>query len=156
MLLMRLERPDCWMNNSTIEEELNVKGNITSTNVGDSMMPLLRQGKDMMYIEKYTGGLKKYDVPLYKRDSGQYVLHRCIKSGKAGYVMCGDNRYTREYGITDAHIIGILKGVIKDGKFISTDDKKYKMYSHYICDLFYVRALYLRIKFKIMRMRKKR
>ncbi|MBE5965212.1 MAG: hypothetical protein E7252_09910 [Lachnospira sp.] len=143
------------MNNSTMEEELQRKGNITSTNVGDSMMPLLRQDKDMVYIEKYTGGLKKYEVPLYKRDSGQYVLHRCIKVSKKGYVMCGDNRYTKEYGITDKHIIGVLKGVIRDGKYISTDSLRYKIYSHYVCDLFFIRAFILRVKFKLARLKKR-
>ena len=43
---------------------------IIYTNVGDSMRPLIRQDRDILIIEKPVGRLKKYDVPLYKRDSG--------------------------------------------------------------------------------------
>ncbi|MBO5459461.1 MAG: S24/S26 family peptidase, partial [Lachnospira sp.] len=89
---------------STFESELDKHGFLIYTNVGDSMMPLLRQHHDLIVIKKTTGRLKKYDVPLYKRDSGQYVLHRILNVRKNDYVICGDNRYNREYGITDKHI----------------------------------------------------
>ena len=76
---------------STFEEELTRKRKLIYTNVGDSMMPLLRQGKDLLIIERpkewdvpYEGSedtvrkLKRLDVPLYKRDNGAYVLHRVL------------------------------------------------------------------------------
>ena len=56
------------MNKSTFEEEIEKSGKIIYTNVGDSMMPLIRQNRDLLIIEKVSGRLKKYDVPLYKRD----------------------------------------------------------------------------------------
>ena len=118
------------MHKSTFEEEINKTGKLIYTNVGDSMMPLISQGKDLLIIEKVNGRLKKYDVPLYKRDSGQYVLHRILKVRKNDYVICGDNRWGREYGIQDRHIIGVLTGIIRDGKEISVNDKKYKIYVH--------------------------
>ena len=37
---------------STFEEELTRKRKLIYTNVGDSMMPLLRQGKDLLIIER--------------------------------------------------------------------------------------------------------
>ena len=37
---------------STFEEELARKRKLIYTNVGDSMMPLLRQGKDLLIIER--------------------------------------------------------------------------------------------------------
>ena len=114
------------MHKSTFEEEISHTGKLIYTNVGDSMMPLIRQNRDLLIIEKVSGRLKKYDVPLYKRDSGQYVLHRIIKVRKDDYVMCGDNRWQKEYGITNRHIIGVLTGVIRDGKTISVNDKKPK------------------------------
>ena len=114
-------------------------------------MPLIRQGKDLLIIEKVNGRLKKYDVPLYKRDSGQYVLHRILKVRKNDYVICGDNRWGREYGIQDRHIIGVLTGIIRDGKEISVNDKKYKIYVHLWCDFFWIRAFILRTKHFIKR-----
>ena len=113
---------------STIEAEIEKHGTGIFTNVGDSMMPLLRQRRDIIHISKVEGRLKKYDVPLYKRDNGQYVLHRILKVRENDYVICGDNRTGMEEGITDRHIIGVMTGVSRDGKFLSVNDKKYKLY----------------------------
>ena len=136
---------------STYEEELSKNGKIIHTNVGVSMMPLLRQNRDVMIIERPEGRLKKYDVPLYKRKNGQYVLHRILKVREHDYVICGDHCVTKEYGITDEQIIGVLTGVIRDGKTISVNDFNYKVYYHLWCDFFYVRVTILKIKFFIRR-----
>ncbi|MBQ7985865.1 MAG: S24/S26 family peptidase [Clostridia bacterium] len=133
------------MNKSTFQEELNKYGEIVYTNVGDSMEPLIRQGKDLIIIKKADGRLKKYDVPLYRRDNGQYVLHRILKVRKDDYVLCGDNRCVKEYGITDKHIIGVLTAVIRNGKEISVESMPYRIYTYLWCGLFYVRAFVFRI-----------
>ena len=144
-------------NKSTFEEELERTGKLVYTNVGDSMMPLIRQDKDLLIIEKKPEGrLKKYDVPLYKRDSGQYVLHRILKVRDQDYVICGDNRWRREYGITDRHIIGVLTGIVRDGKTVSVNDKGYRLYVHLWCGLYYLRAPFTAIGMKINRLRRKR
>ncbi|MGN1481193.1 S24/S26 family peptidase [Porcipelethomonas sp.] len=143
------------MNKSTFEDEIQRTGRLIYTNVGDSMMPLIRQGKDLVIIEKAVGRLKKYDVPLYKRDSGQYVLHRILKVREDGYVICGDNRWQKEYGITDRNIIGVLTGIVRDGKTISVNDKKYRIYVHLWCDFFPVRAFILHAKNFLKRRLKK-
>lgn len=137
---------------STFEEQLALHGKLIYTNVGDSMEPLIRQGRDLLIITaKPEGRLKRYDVPLYKRDSGQYVLHRILKVRADDYVICGDNRWQREYGITDRHIIGVLTGIVRDGKEISVNDGKYHAYVHLWCDFFYVRAFILMVKHYIKR-----
>lgn len=129
---------------SDFRTEIEKHGTLIYTNVGDSMMPLIKQGRDVLIIKKANGRLKKYDVPLYQRDSGQYVLHRILKVSKDDYVICGDNRSFKEYGITDRHIIGVLTGVIRKGKEISVTDKKYRLYVHLWCDFFPIRAFILR------------
>ena len=43
--------------------------------------------------------------------SGRYVLYRILKVRENDYVICGDNRYRKEYGITDQHINGVLTSV---------------------------------------------
>lgn len=133
------------MNKSSFEEEIKKSGRIIYTNVGDSMMPYIKQGRDVLVISEVNGRLNKYDVPLYKRDSGQYVLHRILKVRENDYVICGDNRWNKEYGITDRHIIGILTGVIRDGQEIPVTSRKYRIYAHLWCDLFPVRAFILRV-----------
>lgn len=130
---------------STYEEELSRHGKIIHTNVGFSMMPLLRQHRDVMIIERPEGRLKKYDCPLYKTKSGKYILHRIIKVRENDYVICGDNCVTFERGVTDKHIIGVLTGVIRDGKTITMDNKWYKLYYHIWCDFIYIRIAILHI-----------
>ena len=134
------------MNNSTFEDEIKRTGRIIYTNVGDSMMPLIKRGRDVLVISAVNGRLKRYDIPLYKRDSGQYVLHRILKVRKNDYVICGDNRCNKEYGITDRHIIGVLSGIIRDGREIPVTDIKCRIYAHLWCDLFPVRVLIIRIR----------
>ena len=116
------------------EDVIDRDGRLVYTNVGDSMKPLIRQDRDILIIEKKEGRLKKYDVPLYKRDSGQYVLHRVLKVRSDDYVICGDNRYSKEYGITDRNIIGVLTAVVRNGREISMTDIRYRIYVHLWCD----------------------
>ena len=84
---------------STFKEQLELHGKIIYTNVGTSMMPLLRAGRDVMIIERPEGRLKKYDVALYIRADGMYVLHRVLKVRDKDYVICGDHCTKKEYGI---------------------------------------------------------
>ena len=89
---------------------------------GTSMNPLLYQNRDYVKIEKPVLPLKKGDIPLYRRRDGAFVLHRVVDIKENGeYVMCGDNQFILEYGITDANIIGIAKKLIIDGKEIDVD-----------------------------------
>lgn len=139
---------------TTFEEEIVRTGRLVFTNVGDSMYPLIRQDRDLLIIEKPRGRLKKYDVPLYKRDSGKYVLHRVLKVRAQDYVICGDNRYVKEYGITDRHIIGVLTAVVRNGREVSVTDWKYRLYAHLWCDFFPVRALIFKIRFILRRLKR--
>lgn len=132
------------MNKSSFEEILEKEGRLVYSNVGDSMLPLIRQGRDLLIIELPCGRLKKYDVPLYRRDSGQYVLHRVLKVRQNDYVLCGDNRWTKETGITDRHVIGILTAVVRNGKELPVTALRYRMYVHLWCDLFPLRAFFLK------------
>lgn len=139
---------------TTFEDEINRNGRLIFTNVGDSMQPLIRQGRDLLIIEKPEGRLKKYDVPLYKRDSGKYVLHRIMKVRKDDYVICGDNRYRMEYGITDRNIIGVLTAVVRNGRELHVTDIRYRIYVHLWCDLFPLRVCLLRSKKIFERLKK--
>lgn len=143
------------MSKSTFEEQLKQKGVLIYTNVGTSMRPLIRQCKDVMIITRPkqwdTGGrkLKKMDVPLYRRDSGQYVLHRVVKVRKDDYVLRGDNTYSNETGIKDEHILGVLAGVIRNGKEISVNSFSYQLYSYFWYYTYYIRKLVVWMKRKI-------
>lgn len=95
---------------------------------GISMLPLIRPGEDSVFIKKPQGRLKKYDIAFYKRDSGQFVLHRVIDVKEESYVMCGDNQWVKEYNICDKNIIGIVEKIERDGKIFDCENKRYMRY----------------------------
>ncbi len=137
------------MNKISFEEELKTQGKLVYPNTGISMMPLLRQQRDLMVIgRRPQGRLKKYDAVLFKRKE-QYVLHRILKVRDKDYVICGDNQWRPEKGITDEQIIGILLAVVRDGKEFSTEAFLYKLYVHLWCDLFPLRAAVLYVRDKV-------
>lgn len=104
-------------NKTCFEDILRTQGKLVFTNTGGSMMPLLRQHRDLLIIAPPPKGrLKLWDVPLYKRDNGQYIMHRVLWVRRHDYVMCGDNQWYPEVGISDRHIIGVLEAVNRDGK----------------------------------------
>ena len=128
---------------STFETELERSGTLIYQNVGTSMMPLLRQHRDLMVIQKRPEGrLSKYDAVLYKRGE-KYILHRILKVRKDDYVICGDHQWRREYGVRDEQILGVLSAVVRDGVEIPVTDRKYRCYVHLWCDFFYIRAAIL-------------
>ena len=70
---------------TTFEQELDSHGRIIFTNRGVSMRPLLRQNRDVMVIDKRgPERLKKYDAVLFRRDNGQYILHRILRVLEGG------------------------------------------------------------------------
>lgn len=132
------------MSKGSFETILAQDGRLVYSNVGDSMMPLLREGRDLVVIEPVNRRLKRYEVPLYRRESGQYVLHRILRVRKNDYVICGDNRWGLETGVTDNQILGCLTAVVRNGETISVSDPRYQLYVHLWCDLFPLRAFLLR------------
>ena len=97
--------------------------------MGTSMLPMIRQNEDTVVLRSAPPRLKKYDLPLYRRKNGQFVMHRVVGIAKDGsYIMCGDNQCVREYGITDRNILAVADGYYHGGSYISCGDKDYLRY----------------------------
>ena len=144
------------MSKATFEEILATEGKLIHTNVGSSMMPFLRQGRDLMIIEpRPAGRCKRLDAVLYKRPNGKYVMHRILKVRKNDYVLCGDNRIMREFGVQEDWIFGILTGIIRDGKTISVTDWRYRLRVHLLCDFFWGRVFVIRFRSLLRKIRRK-
>ena len=115
-----------------IEETLKTEKIFIGKTQGDSMQPMLVEGRDTVIIVPPKFPLKKYDVPVYRRD-GHYTMHRIVKANKKGYVICGDNRTHLERDITDNDIVGVLEAFYHNGKYVECTDKKYLQYARKIC-----------------------
>ena len=94
---------------------------------GISMLPMLRQGIDSVILSPVSGKLKKYDLPLYQRENGKYVLHRIIKAGET-YTCRGDNQFVNENGIRQNQMIALVTGFTRGEKEYSVTDWKYCFY----------------------------
>lgn len=116
------------MNNiKQIEEVLQSEGVLVSTTVGTSMYPMLRNRRDTIVVKPCVERLKKYDVALYKCGSS-YILHRVLKVLPDSYIIRGDNCDRKEYGITDAQILGVLVECYRGNKPLNLSSWTYKFY----------------------------
>ena len=114
----------------TYEEYLEKYGTLTYSNTGDSMLPLLRPGRDLFTVKKKgPGRCKAGDVVLYHRPPDRYVLHRVVKVRESDYVILGDNCVLKEYGIRDEDILGVMTEFRKDGKLHHVNETGYRLYS---------------------------
>ena len=135
-----------------IKEKLDCGGEVTFGPKGTSMLPLIVQGRDSVTRVSPPKKLKKYDLPLYRRKTGQFVLHRVVKVNKDGtYTMSGDNQWFNESGVEHSDIIAIVNSIKHDGKVIKSSSFKYKCYCRGI--VFYRRARKLasRVKHKLFK-----
>lgn len=94
---------------------------------GISMLPMLRQGKDTVTLSSVTGPLRKYDIPLYRRDDGAYVLHRIVRAGET-YTCIGDNQYILEPGIRQDQIIAVVTSFSRGDREIPVTGLGYRVY----------------------------
>lgn len=120
-------------NTELVLNALETKGEFITLFKGISMLPLLRQGKDIVVITKPVGELKKGDVPLYKRRNYDFlVLHRILKVSDNEYIIRGDNTYKLEHVPKD-YVVGVLKEVYRGGKYINCETNNgYKFYIKFI------------------------
>lgn len=111
----------------SFEQVLEKKGYLMIVITGNSMYPMLRNRRDVITVSKVQGRLKKYDVPLYKKND-RYILHRIIKVLPESYEIRGDNCIQKEY-VADSQIIGVLTGFRRDGREMDTEDFIYRLYA---------------------------
>lgn len=111
-----------------MKEQIESNGEVTFTPKGNSMLPMLRNNKDTVTLCRAEFPLKKYDLPLYMRDNGQYVLHRIVAVEQGGYVMRGDNQFLNEPGIRENQIIGIVRSFTRKNKKYECSQLKYALY----------------------------
>lgn len=119
------------MEKQDIEKLLQEGKNIQIKHQGYSMYPVLVPGRDEAIIEPVQNKeLKRGDVVLYRRDSevtgGILVLHRIWKRADDGFYMVGDNQKEIEGPLRADQIKGIMAGLIRNGKYISTENLLYR------------------------------
>ena len=97
---------------------------------GTSMLPMLRQGIDNVVLSPVPEKLKKYDLPLYRRSSGQFVLHRIVRVGET-YTCVGDNQFELERGLRHEQMIALVTAFTRGDRVIPVSDPGYRFYCRF-------------------------
>ena len=132
--------------NANIESQIKAQGYYVSTTVGWSMWPMLRNRRDRVIVLPLgEERLQKYDLPLYRRPDGKYVLHRIIAVKDGYYVIRGDNTYVKEK-VRDEQILGVMSEFYRKGKRIDATNKKYRAYARFWNLIYPFRAVARRVR----------
>ena len=134
-----------------MREQLDEGKTVSFVPRGQSMMPMLKGGEDMVILRKPMGRLHLFDVALYyRRETDAYVIHRVVGFKKdKSYVMLGDNNFQKEYGITDDDVIAVVTNYYHKGRMRSVTSLPYRTY----CNFWYYtrpfRSLWVRGKMSL-------
>ena len=135
----------------SFEQVLERDGRLVYTNKGVSMLPLLREDRDLMVIDKKPSeGVKKWDAVLFRRPGltgrGAYVLHRVLRvNGDGSCWIVGDNCLSGET-VKEENILGVLRAVVRDGRTIPTDSRRMRAYVWLWCVCPPLRFFLLRLR----------
>ena len=114
----------------TYESFLDRYGRLTYRVVGTSMLPLLRQTKDLFIAEPKTEARCQVgDVVLFHRAPDKYILHRVIAVGERDYTTLGDHCVNPECGVTDADVLAVMTGFVRGGREHSVTERGYRLYT---------------------------
>ena len=99
-----------------LEFQLDRGGRAALTVTGNSMVPMLRHRRDSVVLTRPPeGGPRRGDIILYRRDSGQYVLHRVVEArGEDSLVCCGDHDWRRE-AVSPGQVLAVVESCAADG-----------------------------------------
>ena len=113
-----------------IQERLNNGQSVRFSPRGISMLPMLRQGIDSVVLSPAPEALKKYDLPLYRRDNGKYILHRIVGAGTT-YTCVGDNQFQLEPGVRRDQILALVTGFYRGDTLHSVNEPAYRLYCRF-------------------------
>ena len=124
---------------SNIEEQLRENGVYVSTTAGVSMKPMLRNRRDrIVLLPVGDKTLKKWDLPIYRRPDGKYILHRIIGVRDDHYVIRGDNTYRKEY-VPKEWVLGYVSEFYRGDRHICADNRGYRFYAAFWHGIYFLR-----------------
>ena len=104
--------------------ELERNGALAFVPGGNSMWPTLKNRGQSVIVKLKKERLKAFDVALYQRADGMFVLHRVMSVIDGGYIICGDSQFVLEK-VKEEQVFGVMSGFYRGKKYISCDDEKY-------------------------------
>lgn len=129
-----------------ISETIENGGVASFTIHGTSMLPLLHDRIDKVWISKPKQKLKKYDIIFYRLENYGFILHRIVKVKKDGYICRGDNHTDNEPLLDPNRVIAVVTEYERNGRKYSVDSLGHKVYSRFWVNTMIVRKVQRKIK----------
>lgn len=86
---------------------------------GNSMMPFLCAGRDYVLLESVKfHPVKRGDIVLFQRETGQFVLHRVWSADRDSYKMIGDGQEFIEGPIGAQQLRAVAVGIKRKGTWL--------------------------------------
>lgn len=135
---------------SWVEKEIAEGRNVRFRLKGNSMFPLLRDGRDVVVLYPCTGDeLRPMDVVLF-RYRGNHLLHRIIRRNDKYFLMQGDGSLVAKEECLASDIVGKVHHVIRlSGKVVPVESWKWRFLSRLWRGLGILRAPCLRVLHKL-------
>lgn len=135
-----------------VESELSQGRSVQFRVKGESMFPLLANGKDSVVLSRCNAAdLKPMDVVLF-RYKGSYVLHRIISRDGVSLSMQGDGSYIAKETCTTDDVVGKVTAVVRQsGRIVPTNSWKWRIPSHVWRNTGIFRTVLLKKLYRIMR-----
>lgn len=133
-----------------IIESIQHQSDVKITVKGNSMFPLFKSERDCVRLTA-CDRVRKYDIVLYRRENGQYVLHRVVKIEGGKYGISGDNEEFIEYPVDRAQIIAVASGFWRKGRYCSCRNVLYNLYARLWLLLLHRRHSAVRCMLKVRR-----
>lgn len=137
-----------------MEPQLTRGGSVVLPVTGASMHPMLINRRDSVTLRS-ADTAQKGELIFYRRDNGEFVLHRVIRVlGEGEYLCCGDNQYAPET-VFGRQILATVTEFTRNGKQYRVDEGGYKAYVGVWVWLFPVRRPILALRRRLGKLRKK-
>ena len=121
---------------------------------GNSMRPFLKHRRDKICMKKTDRKLRKGDIVFYRRENGQYVMHRILKCGDQSYTLLGDGQIVPESGIRQEQIFARITKVQVRGKWIGPENFRWRFFEHIWIRFCGIRKLGLSFSSKVQNLKK--
>lgn len=133
-------------------EVLDKNGTLVFVPNGNSMWPFLKHRHQTVIIQKISTTVNKFDVIFFRRENGDFVLHRVIDVDGDTFTVRGDSQLFTE-SVKKDHVFGIMTGFYKGKNFVCANDKKYlqkveKWYKNGFFTRLKIKAFYGKLKLK--------
>ena len=101
----------------TVKERIDEGRSVAIKPKGNSMVPVIRSGRDTVVLSPVTGELKTGDILLFVV-GGKHVLHRLVSIDGDRLTMMGDGNSRGMECCLRSDVVAIVTKIIREGKSI--------------------------------------